>query len=174
MRNRNWGRLYAKISRAVFFPPIANRFSLRDASKTATRFKAGRTISLPSNGFLYRLSEVNDEKASGSPAFEKRESSLPEKSKGFEFKETSGVDGYKWKEFTNRLHHVDYFLWEFAMNEWTNPKLQMFLELLNPTLNRHKAMLPTRSNDTHKTNDVSERGYIKLEEYHKLRQTDNT
>lgn len=60
------------------------------------------------------------------------------------------------------------------MNERIKPKLQMSPELLNPTSNHHKAMLQTRSNDTHKTNDVSERGYIKLEEYHKLRQTDNT
>ena len=51
-------------------------------------------MSLPSNGFLYRLSEVNDEKASGSPALENRDSSFPEKSNGFEFKETSGLVGY--------------------------------------------------------------------------------
>ena len=98
------------MSRAVFLPPIANRLSFRDASNIATRFAAGRTISLPSNGFLYRLSEVNDVKPSGSPAFEKRESSLPEKSKGFEFEDTSGVDGYTGRDSNNRLLHVDYFL----------------------------------------------------------------
>lgn len=82
------------MSRAVFLPPIAIRPSLRDASRRASRFAAGLTMSLPSNGFLYRLSEVNDEKASGSPALENRDSSFPEKSNGFEFKETSGLDGY--------------------------------------------------------------------------------